>query len=66
MSIFKDILGVFSAQNAWIKPIPLAEYQAPGDTTLEYPYGGFWDILKIHFLMNWPPWGPFKHIFERN
>ena len=39
IEIFRDILGVFSAQDAWIKLIPFALYQASQDTSLEYPHG---------------------------
>ena len=38
MSIFRDIFGVFSAQDAWIKLIPFALYQASQDTCVEYPH----------------------------
>ena len=50
MSIFRNILGVFSALDARIKLIPFALYQAPWDTSLEYPHEVVWNILKINFL----------------
>ena len=57
MSKFRDILGVFSAQDARINLISFAEYQAPWDTSLEYPHGVVWNILKINFFKDWPPMG---------
>ena len=53
--IFRNILGVFSALEARIKLISFAVYQAPQDTSLEYPHEVVWNILKINFFKDWPP-----------
>ena len=63
ISIFRNILGVFSALDAQIKLIPFAVYQAPWDTSLEYPHGLVWNIMEIHFFNNWPSWETLKTNF---
>ena len=63
MSIFRNILGVFSAPDARIKLNPFAVYQAPQDTSLEYPHEVVWNILKINFLFQLE--GPLEPIFEK-
>ena len=30
--------------------------KASHDTSLEYPHGVVWNILKITFFKDWPPW----------
>ena len=65
VSIFRYILGVFLAQDARINLIPFAEYQAPWDTSLEYPHGVVWNILNINFFKNWPPLGDPSNPFSR-
>ena len=30
-------------------------YKASRDTSLEYPHGVVWNILKINFFKDWPP-----------
>ena len=55
MPIFRNILGVFSSLDARIKLIPFALYQAPRDTSLEYPHEVVWNILKINFFKDSPP-----------
>jgi len=65
MSIFRNILGVFSAQDAPIDLISFVEYQAPRDTSLEYPHGVVWNILKINFSRDWPSLGDPRNPFLR-
>ena len=48
---------VFSGQDAQIELNPFALYQVSQDTSLEYPHGVVWNILKINFLKDWPPLG---------
>ena len=66
ISISRHILGVFSAQDARIKLIPFALYQASQDTSLEYPHEVVWNILKINFFKDWSPWGTLRtHFWEK-
>ena len=51
------IFDVFSSQDAWIKLIPFALYQASQDKSLEQPNEVVWNILKINFFKDWAPLG---------
>ena len=54
-AISDHFFDVFSGQDARIELNPFAVYQAPWDTSLEYPHGLVWNILKINFFNDWPP-----------
>ena len=56
-AISDHFLDVFSIQDARIELNPFAVYQAHWDTSLEYPHGVVWNILKINFFKDWPPLG---------
>ena len=56
---------VFSGQDARIELNPFALYQSSRDTSLEYPHGVVWNILKINFLKIDPPERPLEPIFEK-
>ena len=65
-AISDHFFDVFSGQDARIELNPFAVYQAPWDTSLEYPHGLVWNILKINFFRGWPPLErPLEPIFEK-
>ena len=49
-AISDQFFDVFSGQDARIELNPFAVYQASRDTSLEYPHGVVWNILKINFF----------------
>ena len=66
-----QFFNVFSGQDARIELNPFAFYQASRDTSLEYPHGVVWNILKITIFKDCPRpgalhGGPLKPIFEKN
>ena len=49
--------SIFSAQGDRIELNSFSVCQASKDTSLEYPHGVFWNILKTHYFLAWPPLG---------
>ena len=65
-AISDHFFDVFSGQDARIELNPFAFYQASRDTSLEYPHGVVWNILKINIFKDCPPWGTLKtHFWEK-